>query len=81
MHGFYIVPPMVFDRSDLTSSCHLFAYDCVNLPISCILVCIFMKDDADKNGFQVDRLAMSHDPIRSDENLKRRLFFNQKCTI
>ena len=37
--------------------------------------------DAEENGLHVNGLALSHRLVRSDGNLKRRLFFNIKNVL
>ena len=93
MYSFYMVPLMVFEieASNFKLSFYdflQFAYDCINPPISHILLCIFVKwcsthrsCDAEENGLHVDGFALSHRLVRSDGNLKRRSFFYKERAI
>ena len=93
MYSFYIVPLMVFWIETINFKLSFydflrFAYDRVNPPISRILLYIFVKQcskcracDAEENELQVDGVVRYHHPVRSDWNLKRRLFFNKERSI
>ena len=57
-----------------------FAYDCENPPISCILLCIFMKQrskyracDAEENGLQVDEPS----PSKKRWKFEKKIIFNK----
>ena len=72
----------LLDKNDQLQAVILrFAYDHLNPPISRILLCIFVKQhskyracDAEESRLQVDGVVRRRHPVRSDWNLKRRLF-------